>query len=170
MIGQWVPFDDPRPSTVLGYGRKWIGLTWADIAGGVLTITPTKTERSTRAKISIDLALCPMVQEELARIPAAERHGPLIINEQTGLPFMVKRFTGTWQEVRRAAELSSKLWNRDIRAGGITEGGIAGASLDDRAKLAGHSSKKTTAGTYDRDVLVSANRVAEARAKFKRGD
>ncbi len=46
---------------------------------------------------------------------------------------------------------------------------IAGASSDDRAKLAGHS-KKITRRVYDRDVLVSSSRVNEARAKFRKGE
>jgi hypothetical protein len=167
LIGQWFPLDDPRPSAILGYGKKWIGPAWESIAGGVLTIMPSKTALTTRARISVDLGLCPMVQEELARVPMADRRGPLIVNEGTGLPYLPNEFAVIWRKVRKAAELSPTLWNRDIRAGGITEGGIAGASADDRAKLAGHSSSKTTRAVYDRDVIVAANRVAEARAKYR---
>ena len=31
VIGQWFDLDDPRPSAVLAYGKKWIGPTWAAI-------------------------------------------------------------------------------------------------------------------------------------------
>jgi hypothetical protein len=170
LIGEWVPLDDPRPSTVLGYGKKWIGLTWASIASGVLSIMPSKTFETTRARVSVNLSLCPMVQEEMALVPPAERTGPLIVNEGTGLPYLPQEFAVIWRKVRKKAELSPTLWNRDIRAGGITEGGIAGASADDRAKVAGHSSSKTTRAVYDRDVIVASDRVAEARAKFRRGE
>lgn len=79
-----------------------------------------------------------------------------------------RQFQAVWQAVRGEAELSAELWNRDLRAGAITEGGMAGASSDDRAKLAGHSGTKTTRAVYDRNVLVASNRVAEARAKFRK--
>jgi hypothetical protein len=111
-----------------------------------------------------------MVQDEMALVPPAERTGPLIVNEGTGLPYLPQEFAVIWRKVRKKAELSPTLWNRDIRAGGITEGGIAGASADDRAKVAGHSSSKTTRAVYDRDVIVASDRVAEARAKFRRGE
>jgi hypothetical protein len=47
--------------------------------------------------------------------------------------------------VRKEAGLPRDLWNRDIRAGGVTEGGKAGATSDDRAKVAGHSKPKIAA-------------------------
>ena len=82
IIGQWVPLADPRPSAVTYQGKKWIGPTWAAIdANLVLTLTPTKTERSTNAKIHVDLSRCPMVVEELALIPQEARSGPLVVNE-----------------------------------------------------------------------------------------
>jgi hypothetical protein len=41
--------------------------------------------------------------------------------------------------------------NRDLRAGGITEGGIAEASIEDRRKVAGHTTNRMTATIYDDD-------------------
>jgi hypothetical protein len=58
--------------------------------------------------------------------------------------------------------------DRDFRAGAITEASMGGASADDRAKQAGHS-VKINRKAYDRDVLESARRVAEARKKFREG-
>ncbi len=133
----------------------------------VLTLTPTKTEKTTAKRTHIDLKLCPMVVDELALIPPESRTGPLIINENTGFPYGEVAFQRAWRMVRDRAGLSPKLWNRDIRAGGITEGGEAGASSDDRAKLAGHSSRNMTRSVYDRDVLAGSNRVAMARAAFR---
>jgi hypothetical protein len=168
ILGKWVPLADPRPSTVLAGGQKWIGPTWAAIdASMILRLTPTKTENTTGKRTGINLNLCPMVIEELASIPIEARTGPLIVNEFTGLPYGEEAFQRVWRIVREAAGLSPRLWNRDIRAGGITEGGEAGASSDDRAKMAGHSSPRMAQKVYDRDVLIGTNRVAEARAKFR---
>ena len=85
-------------------------------------------------------------------------------NEATGDP---ARWEMTWRAVRAAAGLSPELWNRDLRAGG-TEGQMAGAALEDRAKMAGHSAKINQA-VYSRDRLAASNRVVEARERFRRG-
>ena len=55
------------------------------------------------------------------------------------------------------------IWARDLRASGITEGRAANASIDDAAKVAGHSGKRTTATVYDRAVLEAAGCFADAR-------
>jgi hypothetical protein len=59
------------------------------------------------------------------------------------------------------------VWNRDLRAAGVTEGRQAGAPSDDLAKQAGHANKRTTARVYDRDQLEAARRVAQARARYR---
>jgi hypothetical protein len=109
-----------------------------------------------------------MVMEELARIPEEARKGPLVIHEATGLPYQRSSWEWLWRQVREAAGLPSELWNRDLRAGGITEAEMAGASVDDRAKLAGHS-KRINESVYSRDRLAASDRVVEARERFRRG-
>ena len=58
------------------------------------------------------------------------------------------------------------MWNRDLRAGGITEGGKAGASKDDRRKLAGHAKEQTTE-IYDRESVEAHRRVMKVRKQFR---
>lgn len=166
VIGQWLPLSDPRPSAILSRGLKWIGPTWGQIDDMILTITPSKTERTTAKRVALDLSKMPMVMEELVGI-SDEMSGPLVINETTGLPYTLWQWQHLWQEVRREAGLPAELWNRDIRAGGVTEGGKAGATSDDRAKMAGHSKPKITAQVYDRDVVVAASRVSELRKVYR---
>ena len=146
VIGQWVDFDDPRPSAVLAYGKKWIGPTWAAIDNNLILakVKPTKTEGTTEITVSFDLSVCPMVCEELAHIPPEKRTGPLIVNPSTGLPYIRHTFRNAWKADFKAAGMPTGMWNRDFRAGGITEGGKAGASKDDRRKLAGHAKEQTT--------------------------
>lgn len=163
IVGQWVPLSDARPSSILHGRRKWVGPTWGAIDENViLTLTPGKTETTTGKRIRVDLKLCPLVIECLSAIQ--KRVGPLIIDDHTGRPFLT--FMALWARVRIAAGLRPTLWNRDLRAGGLTEGSMAGATSDDRAKLAGHS-KKISRKVYDRDVLVSSSRVSELRTKFR---
>jgi integrase len=130
-----------------------------------LRVTPTKTETTTEARVAMDLLACPMVTEELERI--SRRTGPLIIDDRNGLPYRPSNFLNGWRKDRKAAGLSAALWNRDLRAGGNTEGQQAGAPRDDRRKVMGHSTDRMTADVYDRDVLQSHRRIAEARVKYR---
>ena len=58
------------------------------------------------------------------------------------------------------------MWNRDLRAGGVTEGGKSGASKDDRRKVAGHAREETTE-IYDRDQLEAHRRVMKSRTAYR---
>lgn len=168
VIGQWHDLSDPRPSAVLHNGRKWVGLTWAAIDKNLILakVRPTKTEDTSEVEVSFDLSVCPMVTEELAQIPNEKRTGPLIVDELHGRPYVYEKFRTAWRKDATAAGLPVTLWNRDLRAGGITEGGKAGASRDDRRKLAGHT-KEVTTEIYDRDTVEAHRRVMAARGAFR---
>jgi hypothetical protein len=164
VIGEWLPLSDPRPSALIAGNRKWIGPTWANVDGDmILTATPTKTEGRTRARVVIDLKLCPMVMSEIAAIPLESRSGPLVRDAATGRPFKHAVWQRLWRRVTEATGLPNELWNRDLRAGGITEAEDSGTRVEDRAKVAGHSNPKTTADVYDRGVLEAHRRVARSR-------
>jgi hypothetical protein len=168
VIGQWYDLDDPRPSAVLAYGRKWIEPTWAAIDNNLIMakVKPTKTEDTTEITVSFDLSVCPMVCEELAKIPQEKRTGPLIVHPETGLPYVRQSWRNAWAADFKAAGLPVGMWNRDLRAGGITEGGNAGASKDDRRKLAGHAKERTTE-LYDREQVEAHRRVMQFRTQFR---
>ena len=137
VIGEWVPMSDPRPSIVLDRGMKWVGPMWSQIdENQVFRFTPSKTENTTGKEVAIDFTVCPMIMEELARIPTDQRKGPLIVNPVTGKPYRPDYFQKLWRYARDAQGVSQAIWNCDLRAGGITEGRAANASTDDLAKLA----------------------------------
>jgi hypothetical protein len=71
-----------------------------------------------------------------------------------------------WDKVRTITGISKDVWNRDMRAGGVTEARQGAAPLDDVAKTAGDT-KRTTAKIYDRDRLEASRRVATARTAFR---
>lgn len=168
VIGEWIPLDDPRPSALIDGRRKWIGPTWLLVDEQlVLPVTPTKTEESSRARVVVDLPTCPMVMEELGKAPPSPQGAPLIVNPRTGLPYRQEYFRELWRRCAEAAGIPRTVWNRDLRAGGITEARQAGAPTDDVAKLAGHANKRTTARVYDRDSLEAARRVARARHEHR---
>lgn len=170
IIGTWLPLSAPQASLIHDRKKKWIGPMWSAIDGnGILKIKPTKTEETTAVEVTYDLTACPMVQEDLARIPLDQRKGPLIVDHETGLPYKYQDFHEAWRADFKAAGLPEKLWNRDIRAGGVTEGGRAGASKDDRRKLAGHAREETTE-IYDRDMIEAHRRVMAARTNHRRNE
>ena len=170
VIGQWIPISDSRPSAIIDGGKRWIGPMWSQIDDDlVLRLTPSKTEGISQARVVFDLKAYPMVVEELARMPATGRSGPLIVNPRTGLPYRHEYFRVLWHKCAAEVGISRSIWNRDLRAGGITEARQAGASTDDVAKMAGHVSKRTTAKVYDRDTMEAARRVAKARIAHRNG-
>lgn len=171
VIGQWWPIDQGGLSDIIdaGVNKKWFGLRWEDIDEDmVLRLTPTKTSETTGKSIAYPLDKAPMVLEELQHWPADRRRGPMIVNEGTGLPYHVQVFTNCWAKDRKEAGISNTVWARDLRASGISEGRAAAASTDDAAKVAGHSSTRTTAKVYDRANLEAAERFAKARIKRRK--
>jgi hypothetical protein len=169
-IGQWFPLSDPQPSAILDNGEKWVGPTWANVDRNmILRWTPTKTEFTTGLPVVIDLAACPMVMEELSLIPPEERKGPLIMNENTGLPFRNDAFIRLWRDAAKGAGIPAQVWNRDLRKSGSTEARQAGASTDDLKKVMGHSeASEVTGKVYDLATLEAHRRIAAARAAARK--
>jgi hypothetical protein len=123
VIGEWVPMSDPRPSIVLDRGMKWVGPMWSQIdENQVFWFTPSKTENTTGKEVAVDFTVCPMIMEELTRIPTDQRKGPLIVNPVTGKPYRPDYFQKLWRSARDSQGASQAIWNRDLRAEGITEG------------------------------------------------
>jgi integrase len=168
VVGKWVPLADKRPSSVIDGTSKWLGPMWAQIDENmILRYTPAKTRFTSGATVTLDLSMMPMVVEEMAKVPVEARRGPLIVNPRTGLPYRNWYYGEVWRRVRKIVGISKEVWNRDMRAAGVTEGRQAGAPTDDLAKQAGHANKRTTARVYDRDRLESARRVAKARVAHR---
>jgi integrase len=110
-----------------------------------------------------------MVIEELSKIPADARRGPLIVGI-AGLPYAYGTFRDLWRRCADRAGIKSSVWNRDLRAAGVTEAREAAAPTDDAAKVAGHANKRTTARVYDRDHLEAHRRVMKARIAHRAKD
>ncbi len=88
VVGKWVPPSDKKPSSIIEGTSKWIGPMWSQIDEKmILRYTSAKTQFTTAAKVVLDLKMLPMVVEELANVPPVARHGPLIVNPRTGLPY-----------------------------------------------------------------------------------
>lgn len=165
-IGAWFPLSYPKVSTTIDGRTKWIGPRWSDVKDMILSVKPTKTEDSTAVEVAFDLSVCPMVVEELQHF--TRRDGPLIVNHDTKLPYRPTAFNEGWRKDYEAAKIPKEIWNRDTRAGGITESRLSGASRDDRRRLAGHAESDQT-DDYERGIVdLQAHRnVMAKRRQFR---
>jgi hypothetical protein len=160
IIGEWVP-DPERRS-----GTRWTGgLLWQHITKDYVV---EKSTTKTGAKAAIDFKEYPLALAELQRVPSDQRVGPVIKDRRTGEPYKGGMYTKRWRLVARAAGVPDNVWNRDSRAGGVTEGSDAGADLEHLRHHASHSSISTTA-RYSRKTLTKTRAVARLRVAHREG-
>ncbi len=166
VIGEWEPIAAGEPATgIVMRGRRWVsGLTWSDIGDDLVV---RKATTKTGSLIAVDLTLCPLVIELLEKIPAAERIGPLIVDETAGRPYAEWSYGREWRVIAKAAGVPDGVWNMDARAGAITEAEDAGAALDEIRGAVGHAQASTTA-RYSRGALGKSRKVSELRTALRR--
>ena len=159
VVGEWEPA--PLAEGGISYhGRRWVnGLTWSHIdASNILRKVTTKKG----VAVEHDLSLSTLVLEEMARVPAERRVGPMIISERTGTPYKNRKFSEAWRRVANAAGVPHTVWNMDARSGAISELYDAGASAPDAMKHAGHQDPRMSA-RYNRGSLEQTRRAAKQR-------
>ena len=173
VIGEWVPLTEPGISDVIEQNQKWLrGLRGEEIDPNlILRHTTSKKGKD----VEFDLNLAPCVLEEVrlmnglppdavvtrAHLPAS---GPIVISEQSGVPWTDFNFRRRWREIAKAAGVPAHVFSMDSRAGAITEASDAGAPMEHIRQAATHSDISTTAG-YSRG---QANKTAEV-AKIRIG-
>ncbi|WP_244492079.1 site-specific integrase [Aureimonas sp. AU12] len=160
VIGIWAKAEQGSTAGIVARGRRWSGgLLWSEIdAAGILRKKTTKTGQDAVH----DTNAYPLVAHVLALIPPDRRIGPVIKNETTGLPYRYRNFYQMWRAVATKAGVPLTVWNRDSRAGGVTEGTDAGADLEAMRHHANHSQIATTA-LYSRKTLEKTRGVAVMR-------
>ncbi|WP_336801442.1 hypothetical protein [Kaistia sp. MMO-174] len=164
VTGQWEPAENSAGGIRLN-GRRWAdGLTWAHLdSEGLIDFATSKTGR----EMKIDTTLYPLISAEIARVKQEDRIGPMIIDERSGLPYSEKEYSKRWRKIATAAGVPKEVWNRDSRAGGITEGRDAGAAVEDVSKHAAHTDATITSRVYDRGELEASRRVATKRKEHR---
>ncbi|MCG5236629.1 site-specific integrase [Xanthobacter oligotrophicus] len=128
-----------------------------------------KKTSKTGKVVEHDLAQLPDTRAELERIPAGRRIGPLVINEETGLPYKRRVYTKWYRILARKAGIPDEVWNMDARASAVTEALDAGAQPNDVMNAAGHTQLSTTQG-YDRGMLKKTARVAQLRVASRKNE
>ena len=164
VIGEWVTDKTPEQPGIVFAGMRWAdGLSFEHINGTVLRKRTSKTGKV----VEHDLAQLPDTLAELERIPPLRRIGPLVLNEENGLPYKRRVYTKWFRIIARNAGIPDDVWSMDARAGAVTEALDAGAQPLDVMNAAGHTQLSTTQG-YDRTSLQKASRVAKLRVASRR--
>jgi hypothetical protein len=165
VIGRWEKMDDARDGGITDRGQRWRdGLLWAHLnADGILTKPTSKVEGITAEH---DTMQYPFLREIIDLVPPEKRIGPMIKSEATGLPYRQRYFSDQWRMCADEAGVPKSVWNRDSRAGGITEGSDAGADLEHLRHHANHQNSATTQ-RYNRKTLEKTRTVAQFRVAHR---
>jgi hypothetical protein len=169
IIGEWVPASEPGRQYLVAGDLVWgRGLLFEEINTDLILRHVTSKRQK---EVTVDLKLAPMVIEELQHrfvlMSELPQRGPVIVSEETGLPYHAHKFRMIWREVARKAGVPDDVRNMDTRAGAITEALQAGASLDSVRKAATHSDISMTQ-RYSRDDDVDTGNVMRLRADARR--
>lgn len=165
VIGEWVPATEEGGITRQGLkGITWRSqwaLDWTQIDRDLVMRKPTSKSNGKRVAVH-DLKLLPTTFALLAAIPREQRIGPVIVDEETGQPYLRERFVRQFRAIADTAGIPAGVWNMDSRAGALTEAREAGVLVDDLMPAATHEERRTTLG-YVRNDLPATQRVARAR-------
>lgn len=168
VIGEWI--DDELGTAGIRIGRHvWRdGLTWSHIdADGVLRKMVSKTAKTSAREAVHRIADYPDLAAILNAIPPAQRVGPIVLNESTGLPYTPEQCRHYFRLIAREAGIPDHIWNMDARAGAVTEAYEAGATTEGAMALAAHT-QASTSRRYVRDTLEQSSRVAQLRVRNRR--
>ncbi|MGQ0681197.1 hypothetical protein [Bradyrhizobium sp.] len=116
VIGEWVPLSEPGTSDITKGKEKWLrGLRWSEINQEQMTLRRMQTSgrQNQQRELVVDLKDCPMIMEELNRIPPWNRLGPMIVNEKTRLPWIGSEFRRKWRQVADAAGVPKAVKNAE---------------------------------------------------------
>ncbi|MBD9540155.1 site-specific integrase [Ensifer sp. ENS04] len=165
VIGRWEKVTDAKAGGIVDRGRRWRdGLLWSHLdENGILTKTTSKVDDVVAEH---DTMAYPFLREMIDLVPPEKRVGPMIIMETTGIPWRGREFRLRWRALADEVGVPKNVWNRDSRAGGVTEGSDAGADLEHLRHHANHKNAQTTQ-RYNRNTLEKTKQVAELRVAHR---
>ncbi|WP_457663953.1 site-specific integrase [Sinorhizobium medicae] len=165
VIGRWEKVTDANAGGIVDRDQRWRdGLLWSDIdENGILLKTTSKVDDVVAEH---DTMAYPFLREMIDKVPPEKRVGPMIKCEATGMPYRYRFFSKKWREIATEAGVPTNVWNRDSRAGGVTEGSDAGADLEHLRHHANHKNAQTTQ-RYNRKTLEKTQKVAELRVAHR---
>lgn len=163
VIGEWVPVSEPGISEVTHSHFKWLrGLRWEEIDDALILRHITSKRQKA---IEAPLHSAPMVIEEL-RLMGRKASGPVIVCEETALPWKPNPFRYYWRQIATEVGVPTNVRNMDSRAGAITEATDAGAELEHIRHAATHSDISMTQ-RYSRGSAEKTAKVMQIRAEHR---
>jgi hypothetical protein len=112
-----------------------------------------------------DLKVVQRLLDMMQRTPKEQRHGPIIICEDTGQPWIKRRYQKKFREIARAAGVPDEIYSMDMRSGGATEAdGIT--EVQQAPRLLDHAggwSDPSMKERYSRDKQRAARKVVDLR-------
>lgn len=164
VIGEWMPQAEPGLSDVLYEADKWMkGIRWEEIDDNMILRHVTSKRKK---EVEINLALCPMVMDELNRMGERPANGPVIVCETTLLPWTANAFRRQWRKLAGHVGIPKTVRNMDSRAGAITEATEAGAPLEHIKQAATHGQIAMTE-RYARNQRGKTDNVLQMRAEHR---
>jgi integrase len=120
-------------------------LRWSDIRKTEILLEPTKTRKSSAAKIAVQIT--PAIQEVLDRAKSLGKvKSPVyVFHTLKGTPLSASAVKSAWRRARSRAGVADA-WMRDLRPKALSDAKRAGLSLQQLADAAGHVSVTTTEG------------------------
>lgn len=104
VLGEWVPITEPGEELLIDGDQKWIrGLRWSEIDANWILRRPGLQE--------INLKEIPLVVDELKRIGTLPPSGPIVVDEETGKPYLAWRYRRLWRDIADAAEVPKDVKN-----------------------------------------------------------
>lgn len=177
IIGEWVPLEEKNvpPTDIFSGNKKWVRGIRAEEIDENLILRHMTSKRD--KMLVLDLKHCPMVIEQFrfmaglaADEPLLRGHiptsGPLIVNEQTGVPWESHNYRHAWRQIARACDIPDHVKNMDSRAGAITEAFASGADADSIRKSAKHSNLAMTT-KYSRGDEAAITDVLQHRSAHR---
>jgi hypothetical protein len=169
VIGEWERLDRVKelpPGAVVSHRHVWrSGLRFEQVTEGRLDLTTSKNDTAA----VFDVTAYPLFMQALRAVPAAERTGPLVVDDE-GMPIRRRHYQDLYRDVASAAGVPRAVWNMFARHGGVTEAHESGADLVDIGKHAQHRDLNTTNRHYIVPSIDTSRRVARARVAHRQNE
>lgn len=158
---------------------QWNGETWArgwvwdgqiQLAGRVewVGVTPDwrilyyQTKKGANLR-EYDLKAVQRLMGLMQETPKEARTGAIIVCEDTGQPWIKRRYQKAFREIARAAGVPDDVWSMDMRSGGATETDSIAEVTDRMFDDAGGWADSKMKNRYRRNKQRNANTVVELR-------
>lgn len=153
-----------RRAHILGqwHGDEWRdGWTWEGVSPDwVISYYQTKKGRRLR---EFDLKPVQRLLGLMQETPKDKRHGPIILCETTGEPWLKRRYQEQFRKIATAAGVPDDVYSMDMRSGGATEADSIPEVTDRMMQDGGGWDDPKMPGRYRRNKQRNANVVVQLR-------